>query len=201
MRFSGGIDPELEREIRRLERRALRAKIPGENAFALNRAGDLCIQAGEPGMGVVYYGRAINHYLELDLCDAARAVCRKLLRVRPEAVRARSTLAWISIRSSLIQDAERQVEDYVQAAIRAAQEETATVHLRHMADATVAPSLREEIALHLMSLGEYEMADSLLERVYGDRNGLNPPHTPEDAEYHWTLALRTLIIRSDERVN
>ncbi len=86
------------------------------------------------------------------------------------------------------------------AAIRASQEPTAAVHLRLMADATPAPELREGIAYHLMTLGDVENADALLARLYGEANGLVEPPTWEEIDRYWDLALRTVIIRSDERV-
>lgn len=196
---SGRIGPELELMIHRLEQWAARSRAPEETATVFNRAGDAFIQAGEIGRGLVYYGRSINTYLGAGQWEAAHAVCSKLIRIYPPAVRARSTLAWISIRSRHRTDVERYVEDYVEAAIRAAQEPTASLHLRYMADATLASEIREGIAMHLISLGEHRMAESLLERVYGDRNGLGEPHSPEDAEHYWNIALRTLVIRDDER--
>lgn len=198
-RWRGGADGALDRELKRLERQVRRARTTAEAASLYSRAGDLCVQEGDVDRGLRYYGKSINAYLEGDLFAAARAVCRKLLRVSPNAVRARSTLAWISIRDDLVSEAEQEVAGYVDAAIRAAQEPTAAVHLRLMADATPAPQLREEIAHHLMTLGDPEAANAVLARLFEEVQGKIEPLSYEEADRYWELALRTVIIRSDER--
>ncbi len=190
---------DLEQELRQLERRASRTRLPAEAGSLLSRAGDQCIQAGRLRQGLQYYGRAINTYLEADLYAAARAVCRKLLRVAPRAVRPWSTLAWISIRGDLLGDAERELQEYVEAAIRAAQEPTAAIHLRLMADATPAPELRERIAHQLMVLGDSQSAEALLDRLKSELHGQAEPPSWDEVDQYWDLALRTVIIRSDER--
>lgn len=198
-RGGSAANDELDRELRSIERRVSRVRTPAEAGSLLSRAGDLCVQAGRHQLGLRFYGRSINTYLEADLCAAARAVCRKLLRVAPQAVRPWSTLAWISIRGDLVGDAEQEVQAYVDAAIRASQESTAALHLRHMADATPAPELRERIALQLMALGDAETADELLARLYRESNGLADPPSWEEIDQFWDLALKTIIIRTDER--
>ena len=87
---------QLERELQLLEDQVKRAS-PGYETQFLNRAGKLCVDAGEPARALGYYGRAIDVYLESGRFNAAEVLCKTVLQIAPDAVRARCTLAWLSI--------------------------------------------------------------------------------------------------------
>src|SRR5690606_16963117 len=86
----------LEQELGSLERQAAAAS-PGYETQFLNRAGNLCVEAGQPDRALGYYGRAIDAYLESGRYAAAEVLCGKLLRIAPDAVRVRCTLAWLAL--------------------------------------------------------------------------------------------------------
>ena len=87
--------PNLERVLANMELRALRVLYPDERARIFNLAGDLCFDAGTRERSLAYYGRAIDVHLDAEQHDAAVAVCCKIVRLTPEVVRARCTLAWL----------------------------------------------------------------------------------------------------------
>ena len=85
--FRGRGDPEsnqrLERELASLEEQTRTASSGYETQF-LNRAGNLCVEAGMPQRALAYFGRAIDAYLESGRFSAAEVLCRKVLRIAPE---------------------------------------------------------------------------------------------------------------------
>jgi hypothetical protein len=86
----------LTRELQSLERQAREAS-PGYETQFLNRAANLCQEAGHVDRALIYYGRAIDAYLESGRFSAAEVVCRKILKMAPATVRARCTLSWLAI--------------------------------------------------------------------------------------------------------
>ena len=139
-----------------------------------------------------YYGRAIDAYLRAGRYNAAGAVCRKLLRISPGAVRARCTLAWLSIGKGLLSDAQWEVDEYVQAAVDAGQADLALQQVRMMADATFNPELRALLADHLHKLGDSEAA----ERVMAPGAMDNQPR--EEAEALWSRVLRAALMGPED---
>jgi predicted Zn-dependent protease len=180
--------PELERRLRSLDEQAELA-LPGFDAQYFNRAGDLCVEAGQGDRALTYYGRAIDAYLRAGRYNASGAVCRKLLRVAPDAVRARCTLAWLSIGKGMTADARREVGDYVVAAIAAGQVELARKQLRLMGRATRNPELRTLLAEQLRELGDSTAAARLLEP---------PPVRDADDDALWSSVLRAALMGPDD---
>lgn len=150
----------LEHNLRSLEAEAERAG-PGEAAHVLNRAGDLCLGAGERERALAYYGRAIDASLVARRYNAAAGLCRKLLRVAPTAVRTRCTLAWLALGRGDVTETSREIDGYVAAAEQAGQEHLAGAHLRMMAETTRVPAIRSRIAEHLESLGQTAAAATI----------------------------------------
>lgn len=180
--------PELERRLRSLDEQA-EVALPGFDAQFFNRAGDLCVDAAQGERALSYYGRAIDAYLRAGRYNAAGAVCRKLLRVAPDAVRARCTLAWLSIGKGMTADAHREVDDYVAAAIAAGQAGLARRQLRLMGRATRDPELRSLLAGQLRVLGDSGSAERLLE----------PPAGREaDDEALWSSVLRAALMGPED---
>ena len=58
----------------------------------MNRAGDLCLRAGDRVRALRYYGRAIDALLGDGQPEAARGVANKIIRVHPDAIRTLCTL-------------------------------------------------------------------------------------------------------------
>ena len=179
----------LEKQLRSLEQQADIA-LPGFDAQFFNRAGDLCVEAQDRERALGYYGRAIDAYLRAGRYNAAGAVCRKLLRISPGSVRARCTLAWLSIGKGLLGDAQWEVDEYVDAAVAAGQGDLAVRQLRMMADASYDPELRALVADHLHKLGD-DTADSLLQ----------PPDSEEgreEPEALWSRVLRAALMGPED---
>lgn len=191
----GGRKKDLERELRALEAEAGAAPTGSGGKF-LNRAGDLCAQAGQRARALSYYGRAIDSYLEGGRFDAAGGVCRKLLRISPDAVRARCTLAWLAIGKGLAGDATREMTQYVRAASQAGQGKIARKQLHLMAQATPGPALHRLIAELLLELGDETGAERLLQAA-GDGEG-EEETLPADQEVHWARVLRAALMGPDE---
>lgn len=179
----------LEKQLKALEQQADIA-LPGFDAQFFNRAGDLCVEAQDRDRALAYYGRAIDAYLRAGRYNASGAVCRKLLRISPGSVRARCTLAWLSIGKGLLGDAQWEVDEYVDAAVAAGQADLAARQLRMMADATYDPELRALLADHLHKLGDGDAA-SLLE---------GPPEESarEEPEALWSRVLRAALMGPED---
>lgn len=179
----------LEKQLRALEQQAEIA-LPGFDAQFFNRAGDLCVEGQDRDRALGYYGRAIDAYLRAGRYNAAGAVCRKLLRISPGSVRARCTLAWLSIGKGLMGDAQWEVEEYVDAAVAAGQGDLAARQLRMMADATYDPELRALLADHLHKLGDDESA-SLIPAPDADAER-------EEPEALWSRVLRAALMGPED---
>lgn len=182
-RAGSGGKPGLEKRLRSLEQQADVA-LPGFDAQFYNRAGDHCIDAGQGERARGYYGRAIDAYLRAGRYNAAGAVCRKILRIAPDTVRARCTLAWLAIGKGMIGEAQRELDRYVDAAARAGRRDLAIRQIRWMGRATQDAELRVVLADHLRELGDPAEADRLLGEEPG-RDG------PEDEV--WSRVLRAAL--------
>lgn len=192
-----GIDRKLEKELKDLERRAERARVPGADAPFYNAAGDLCIQAGHTELALEYYGHAVDAYLNAERWESAAAMCRKILRTAPNAVRARCTLAWLAIGKGFDADATAQVVDYVNAAWKAGCEEMAARQLLRMGELCPSSRLRQAVAEQLLAIGADRAADHLFGTVYRDRQAV--AQRADDAS--WALIRRAALLGPRELTN
>src|SRR5919205_1049644 len=96
--------------------RASREASAEQRAFLLKRAGDVCVGLGEPRKALGWYGRAVDQHLELKQLVHAETLCRMIIYVEPNAVRARCTLTWIAIGEDRLPEAAEQLAAYVDAA-------------------------------------------------------------------------------------
>lgn len=184
-------EPGLEKRLQSLEQQAEIA-LPGFDAQFFNRAGDLCAEADESRRALEYYGRAIDAYLRAGRYNAAGAVCRKLLRISPDSVRARCTLAWLSIGKGLLSDAQREVDEYVEAAVAADQADLARKQIRMMAEATYNQELRVLLADHLHKLDDSETAEKIMATDPEERG------PREEAEALWSRVLRAALMGPED---
>jgi hypothetical protein len=187
---------DLDQELAILEQQAQAASAGYETQF-LNRAGNLCVEAGQPQRALTYFGRTINAYLESGRFSAAEVLCRRVLRIAPDAVRARCTLAWLSLGNGYGPDTERELEEYVRAARRAQKEDLTTKQLLLMARAAPSVELRERVAEHLVQLGSVAEADQVYALVLKERNGLLPPRVADEGEL-WAKLLRAALMGPQE---
>lgn len=163
-------EAQLENRIRDLLMHADIERIPGADAAAYNSAGDLCYEAGFPERALSYYGDAIDAFLKAERWDSAAAVCRKVLRAAPSAVRTRCTLAWLAIGKGLAAEAARQIRDYVRAAEAAGRDNLAVAQLKRMGDVAGEGTIREVVAEELLDLGADRAADHFFGLVLRERN-------------------------------
>lgn len=108
-------------EIEALEEEAKRAPRAFQGT-PLNKAGDVCLRAGERDLALTYYGRAIDALLEDGQREAARGVANKIIRVHPGAIRTLCTLTWLDLASRHMATALMHLRDYVEAARKGGQE-------------------------------------------------------------------------------
>lgn len=186
----------LEKELASLEFQAREAS-PGYETQFLNRAGNLCVDAGQPGRALGFFGRAIDAYLESGRFSAAEVLCRKVLEIAPQAVRARCTLAWLALGKGHQATTRSELSEYVAAAERAGQHSLAAKQLLMMAEATASVELREEIADHLLRLEAVNEADYVYGLVFEERNSLRPPPVA-DAGKLWGKLLRAALMGPNE---
>ena len=119
-----------------------------------NRAGDLCVAAGAVHRALVYYGRAVDAYLEAGYTGPAAAMCRKILRNSPEAVRAHCTLACLAAHGHHLDEVESEVRSFVAASRRTRTERLTIPRLRLLADAVRDPEVKRYLAAQLAELGD-----------------------------------------------
>jgi hypothetical protein len=186
----------LEKELASLEAQAATAS-PGYETQFLNRAGNLCVEAGQSARALGYYGRAIDAYLESGRFSAAEVLCRKVLQIAPTAVRARGTLAWLALGKGFQANTSSEIAEYVEAAVLAGQEELAAKQLMMMAEAASDVDLREELAEHLLQLDEAEKADRVFGLVFEERNGLRPAPMADEGKL-WAKLLRAALMGPKE---
>jgi len=185
-----GTTPALEQQLRALEDAAANAA-SGDGA-ALAQAGDLALSGGQRRRALGYYGRAIDTYLSGARYDAAAAVCRRVLRVEPRAVRTRATLAWIALGRGVHSNARREIEEYVRAALRAGEEQRAGRQLALMAQATLDPDLRRVLAELLGRLGAVKQAERVITEM--SESSLRRMPSPEEQEEVWAQVLHAALM-------
>jgi hypothetical protein len=129
---SGKQSLDWEAEVAQLEAESEQ----GSSAFqgtALNKAGDVCLRAGDQQRALSLYGRAIDALLADGQREAARGVANKIIRVHPGAVRTLCTLTWLDLAARHGATALLHLRDYVEGAKRAHQERIAGEQIMAMA--------------------------------------------------------------------
>lgn len=182
---------ELDRVLPSMERRAERALLPDERARILNLAGDLCFDSGARERALRYYDVAIDTYLSAGLYAAAVAVCQKIVRLTPEVIRARCTLAWLAIARGMLEEARDRIQEYADAATALEDSRLAWGHLRMMAEVCESHEVLHSVADALLQLGDLRGAD----RVYGAAYGGELPQRklPTDPQSRWGVVMERIM--------
>lgn len=141
-----------ERHVAELEDEAKRTPRAFQGT-PLNRAGDLCLRAGDHGRALEFYGRAIDALLEDGQREAARGVANKIIRVHPEAARTLCTLTWLDLAAQHMATALLHLRDYVVAAKRVHRERLAGDQIMEMARCTAHGEFLEGAADAMDHLG------------------------------------------------
>ena len=182
---------QLEAELTALERKAEDVRVPGADAPFYNAAGDLCVAANDEGRALEYFGKAVDSYLNAERWEAAAAMCRKILRTDPHAIRARCTLSWLAIGKGFDAEAQANVSDYASAAYQAGRETLAANQLKRMGEVAASAPVRETLAEQLLALGEDRAADHLFGSVYRDKN---LGRRRSDSDPNWPLIRRAALM-------
>lgn len=141
----------VDAEVRDLEERAEGSSL-AYRARHLNEAGDVCAAAGDLDRALRLWGRAIDGYLQVARRRSAAAICQKAIKRVPNVVRARCTLAILSVGGGDADAAIRQAEEYARVAARAGRGELAARQLRLMGRATDDPRIRQRLCELLAEL-------------------------------------------------
>ncbi len=191
----------LDEELARIEREAASAT-SDYIALLFSRGGELCVERGDKGRAMRCYGRAIDAFLDCGYYDSAAAMCRRVIELSPAVVRARGTLAFLSLgeglqylpfEGKLEENARRAVAEYVEAAKRAGVEHLVGKRLELMASVTDNQQVREMIGEYLLEIGEPTSADEVLGAVYAERN-LLASGPEEDQRKRWAQALQASVV-------
>lgn len=145
------------KEVEALEVEAERASRAFQG-MPLNKAGDICLRAGERDLALTYYGRAIDALLEDGQREAARGVANKIIRVHPDAIRTLCTLTWLDLAARHMATALLHLRDYVDAARKGGQEFLTAEQIFLMASVAPQDEFLAAAADALDSLGYAERA-------------------------------------------
>lgn len=146
-------------DLERIEEELAKTGHGYEAARLLNRAGDLYLARGDRQAALKRYGDAIDAYLRSGEYDNAMAVCRKIIRVVPEVIRTRRTLAWLCLGKGFLEIAREHVEVYVTASREAQLEPLALQQLQLMAQFVEAGEFRDFLIAKIAELGYADAAE------------------------------------------
>ena len=175
---NGAPSGDWDRELEALEAEAKRA-VRAFQGTPLNRAGDLCLRAGDKKRALSYYGRAIDALLEDGQREAARGVANKIIRVHPGAIKTLCTLTWLDLASRHMATALLHLRDYVEAAKRGGQEHITADQIYAMAKVSAQGEFLAAAADALDGLGFSGWADEVREWA---KSGGAPTAIPDPDE-------------------
>ncbi len=150
-------------DLRRIERELEKVGHGYRAARLLNRAGDLYLGAGDRQNALQRYGDAIDAYLQSGEFDNAMAVCRKIIRLVPEVIRTRRTLAWLCLGKGFLEIAREHIDAYAKASIEAGLQPLAVQQLQLMAQYVAQPDFRAFLGEKLTELGAADIAAKVRE--------------------------------------
>ena len=156
----GRADPNLAEQVRELERQAEDAPL-GTKGTLLNRAGDVCMRAGDDKRALEYFRQAIDLLLEDEQPEPARGVAKKIIRVHPETVRTYCTLTWLDLATRQDVGAVKSLRAYVRAAEKHGQGDQAGPEILEMARVASHKGFLEEASQHLKELGFAKESDQV----------------------------------------
>jgi tetratricopeptide (TPR) repeat protein len=184
-RYGGG---SLGKRISELEAQA-KQEAAGFQGMPLNKAGDLCLDAGLKDEALKFYGRAIDALLEDQQLEAARGVANKLIRVHPGAVRTLCTLTWLDLAAHHLATALIHLRDYAQGFERVGQHHLARDHVVEMARVVPHREFLDVVADVLDRMDLLEEADRV--RVWSAEGG--SPDAIKDPEALSEYCLRAAV--------
>jgi hypothetical protein len=156
------------------------------------RLARLCTGAGHAGKSMMYHGLAIDDALLSGEYDEATRLCRMLLERNPSVVRARCTLAFLSLRKGYSSEFLADIIDYVRAARAVGDGELALARLKMMAAVTTDGAVRRFLERQSRLLGQALGLDAI------DQNAWSRTPRPiildgDDQDKRWATVLRLSI--------
>lgn len=159
--------------------------------------GDQCAERGDRERALKYYGRALDEFLREGCLVIASSVAQRMVERYPDVIRARMTLAILSLTEGLralppaaLPLSDPEMERYVAAALDAGQQALAARALRQIADATESPLLRERFADLLGRLRDFDNAEAVFVAAREERDGIRQPlRLPGDQPTRWVHLL------------
>lgn len=158
-------DADFVQHMQYLERKAQRVAF-GMDGYIYNEAGDLCVAAQREFEARRYFGRAIDGFLDAGRFDVAHAIARKMLRLYPDVVRARCTLAWIAIGRGIRPEISGALNGYAGAARELGMDRPLVRELAWMADIVANRETLMEIGEWLLDTGASHEADRVFLRAF-----------------------------------
>ena len=150
-------------DLDRIEQELARIGHGPDASRLLNRAGDLYLVKGDRQSALKRYGDAIDAFLQSGEYDNAMAVCRKIIRVVPEVIRTRRTLAWLCLGKGFLEIAREHIDAYVSASVEAGLEPLALQQLSLMAQFVERDDFRDFLADKISQLGDDRAAKRVRE--------------------------------------
>lgn len=151
-----------------------------EQAEMLRTAGDVFVADGVAERALLFYDAAIDLYLRAGDTMTATHLCEEVVRVAPNGVRARCTLAWLAVLLGRADATSRRIAEYAEAAEMAGMADRARRQLRCMAEECDVPAVLEVIADSLLHLGDSVGANRVYGRIYERNVPARVFATPED---------------------
>jgi len=188
---------ELNRKLQEIEAAAASA---GDSTCAqlFNRAGDLCLAAKRIQRALMYYGRAVDAYLKAGYTGPAAAMCRKILRSSPEAVRAHCTLACLAVHGKHFVEVESEVRSFVEASRRTRTERLTIPRLRLLAEAVDDAEIKRWLAAQLHELGDELGARRVLVSIDTPSSGEEPIGRSGKCPVEWEKLVRAAAADPDD---
>ncbi|MGD8700221.1 MAG: hypothetical protein PVJ43_13075 [Gemmatimonadales bacterium] len=146
-------------DLDRIEQELARVGRGPDASRLLNRAGDLYLVKGDRQSALKRYGDAIDAFLQSGEYDSAMAVCRKIIRVVPEVIRTRRTLAWLCLGKGFLEIAREHIDAYAVASIEAGLEPLALQQLMLMSQFVDRDDFRGFLADKISQLGDERAAE------------------------------------------
>lgn len=146
-------------DLDRIEQELARVGRGPDASRLLNRAGDLHLVKGDRQSALKRYGDAIDAFLQSGEYDSAMAVCRKIIRVVPEVIRTRRTLAWLCLGKGFLEIAREHIDAYTVASIEAGLEPLALQQLMLMSQFIDRDDFRGFLADKISQLGDERAAE------------------------------------------
>lgn len=141
------------------------------DAATLLRAAEIAGEAGQTRQALIFYGRALDGYLEAGDRRKAERICRIMLQLDPAVIRTRYTLAAIAAGRNRVRQARVRLARYMAAVQAAGAEHLAVPSLVELASVTRNARIRHLIAGALEEVARPDLARAIREGAAAPSSG------------------------------